>query len=56
MSESRTLIDKLWAAHVITRRKDGPALLWVDRRYVHEGSFHAFSQTKKLRRKCQYTN
>jgi 3-isopropylmalate/(R)-2-methylmalate dehydratase large subunit len=46
MSGSRTLIDKLWRAHEITRREDGAALLWVDRHYVHEGSFHAFSQMK----------
>jgi 3-isopropylmalate/(R)-2-methylmalate dehydratase large subunit len=44
MSEPLTLIDKLWAAHEIARREDGAALLWVDRHYVHEGSFHAFSQ------------
>jgi len=47
MSELRTtLIDKLWAAHEIVRREDGAALLWVDRHFVHEGSFHAFSQMK----------
>ena len=44
MSEPQTLIDKLWSAHEITRREDGAALLWVDRHYVHEGSFHGFSQ------------
>jgi 3-isopropylmalate/(R)-2-methylmalate dehydratase large subunit len=44
MSEPRTLIDKLWSTHEITRREDGAALLWVDRHYVHEGSFHGFSQ------------
>jgi len=44
--EPRTLIDKLWAAHEIARREDGAALLWVDRHFVHEGSFHAFSQMK----------
>jgi len=47
MSEPRTLIDKLWAAHEIARREDGAALLWVDRHFVHEGSFHAFSQMKE---------
>jgi 3-isopropylmalate/(R)-2-methylmalate dehydratase large subunit len=47
MSEPQTLIDKLWAAHEITRREDGAALLWVDRHYVHEGSFHAFAQLQK---------
>jgi 3-isopropylmalate/(R)-2-methylmalate dehydratase large subunit len=46
MSEPRTLIDKLWSAHEIARRADGAALLWVDRHYVHEGSFHAFSQMR----------
>ncbi len=50
MSEPETLIDRLWAAHEITRREDGAALLWVDRHYVHEGSFHAFSQVKARRR------
>ena len=46
MNEPLTLFDKLWAAHEIVRRDDGEALLWVDRHYVHEGSFNAFSQIK----------
>ena len=46
MSNSQTLIDKIWAMHEIVRRDDGASLLWVDRHYVHEGSFHAFSQMK----------
>jgi 3-isopropylmalate/(R)-2-methylmalate dehydratase large subunit len=46
-----TLIDKLWAAHEIARREDGATLLWVDRHFVHEGSFHAFSQMKARGRK-----
>jgi len=46
MSEPRTLVDKLWSAHEIACREDGAALLWIDRHYVHEGSFHAFSQMK----------
>ena len=44
MTEARTLIDKLWDAHEIVRRDDGDSLLWVDRHFVHEGSFHAFSR------------
>jgi 3-isopropylmalate/(R)-2-methylmalate dehydratase large subunit len=44
MTQAKTLIDKLWAAHEIVRREDGDSLLWVDRHYVHEGSFHAFSR------------
>ena len=50
MNEPRTLIDKLWSSHEIVRRDDGAALLLVDRHYVHEGSFHAFSQMKERRR------
>ena len=46
MSGPQTLIDKLWAAHEIVRREDGATLLWVDRHFVHEGSFHAFNQMK----------
>jgi len=44
MNKPQTLIDKLWSTHEIVRRDDGASLLWVDRHYVHEGSFHAFSQ------------
>jgi 3-isopropylmalate/(R)-2-methylmalate dehydratase large subunit len=50
MSEPQTLVDKLWATHEITRREDGAALLWVDRHYVHEGSFHAFTQLRERAR------
>lgn len=44
MIQSNTVIDKLWATHEIVCREDGESLLWVDRHYVHEGSFHAFSR------------
>ena len=44
MDQPQTIIDKLWAAHEILRREDGESLLWVDRHFVHEGSFHAFSR------------
>ena len=44
MTVPLTLIDKLWSAHEILRREDGDSLLWVDRHYVHEGSFHAFGK------------
>ncbi|MGH6684026.1 MAG: 3-isopropylmalate dehydratase large subunit [Pseudolabrys sp.] len=43
MTSSLTLFDKLWTNHAIVER-DGETLLWVDRHYVHEGSFHAFRQ------------
>ncbi len=40
----KTLFDKLWSAHEILQRDNGDTLLWVDRLYLHEGSFHAFEQ------------
>jgi len=44
MDQPQTVIDKLWATHEIVCREDGQSLLWVDRHYIHEGSFHAFSK------------
>jgi 3-isopropylmalate/(R)-2-methylmalate dehydratase large subunit len=41
---ARTLFDKIWDAHVVVRRDDGLCLLYIDRHYFHEGSFHAFNQ------------
>jgi 3-isopropylmalate/(R)-2-methylmalate dehydratase large subunit len=43
MNHPRTLFDKLWASHEIVER-GGESLLWVDRHYVHEGSFHGFAR------------
>ena len=47
MNEPRSLFDKVWAAHEIVRSENADALLWVDRHYVHEGSFHAFAKMKE---------
>jgi 3-isopropylmalate/(R)-2-methylmalate dehydratase large subunit len=44
MTQPQTLFDKLWAAHEIVRREDGESLLWIDRHFVHEGSFQAFDR------------
>src|ERR1700746_3497104 len=49
MTQPQTIIDKLWSAHEILRRDDGESLLWVDRHYVHEGSFHAFGKLAERR-------
>ncbi len=56
MSTARTMFDKIWDRHVITRRGE-QCLLYVDRHLVHDGSFHAFSylgeRGLKLRRPQQ---
>ena len=43
---AKTLFDKVWSAHVIAEREGGDTLLWVDRHFVHEGSFQGFDQVK----------
>ena len=52
MSTPRTLLEKIWEQHVITRR-EGEALLYIDRNFVHEGAFHAFAQLAKEGRKVR---
>ncbi len=46
VGKPRTLFDKVWDAHVIVEREDGHNLLWIDRHFLHEGSFHAFDKLK----------
>jgi len=40
----QTLFDKIWAAHEVVRRDDGESLLWIDRHFIHEGSFQGFDK------------
>ncbi|WP_144980375.1 3-isopropylmalate dehydratase large subunit [Halomonas sp. C22] len=44
MSSPKTLFDKVWQTHEVHRSESGQSLLWVDRHFVHEGSFHAFNK------------
>lgn len=41
------LFDNVWRRHVVVDRGSGPSLLYVDRGYVHEGSFHAFAELRR---------
>jgi 3-isopropylmalate/(R)-2-methylmalate dehydratase large subunit len=43
---SKTLFEKIWAAHEIHAQPDGRSLLWIDRHFLHEGSFAAFGQLR----------
>ncbi len=36
------MFEKIWARHVILDRGAGDVLLYIDRNFVHEGSFRAF--------------
>lgn len=40
----KTLFEKIWQAHEICQSEEGRSLLWVDRHFTHEGSFHAFNK------------
>jgi 3-isopropylmalate/(R)-2-methylmalate dehydratase large subunit len=44
---SKTLFDKVWDRHVVLQWRKGPSLLYVDRDFVHEGSFHAFADLRR---------
>jgi 3-isopropylmalate/(R)-2-methylmalate dehydratase large subunit len=38
MSDGRTILDKIWAAHRVLDYDDGRSLLYVDRHLIHEGT------------------
>lgn len=42
MTTPRTMFDKIWDRHSITMNEAGQSLLFIDRHYCHELSFHAF--------------
>jgi 3-isopropylmalate/(R)-2-methylmalate dehydratase large subunit len=44
MTQPLTLFDKIWAQHEILKADNGLSLMWVDRHYVHEGSFQGFDK------------
>lgn len=43
----RTMFDKIWDRHEILRTTHGMSLLYIDRDFVHEGSFHAFEDLRR---------
>jgi 3-isopropylmalate/(R)-2-methylmalate dehydratase large subunit len=51
-----TLFEKIWRRHEILRRADGQSLLWIDRHYLHEGSFVAFDQLSVRNAGVAYPN
>ena len=37
------MFEKIWQRHVIVDRGDDEVLLYIDRNFLHEGSFRAFA-------------
>jgi 3-isopropylmalate/(R)-2-methylmalate dehydratase large subunit len=52
----QTLCEKIWRQHEILLRPDGQSLLWIDRHYLHEGSFVAFGQVAARGARVAYPN
>ena len=52
MTGQRTMFDRIWEQHVIVRRQ-GEALVYIDRNFVHEGAFHAFGALAKEGRRVR---
>ena len=54
MAEARTLYEKIWATHVVHEEPGKPALLYIDRHLIHEGtSPQAFAGLKAAKRKVR---
>ena len=43
MAQPRSLFEKIWDRHSITTNEAGQSLLFIDRHFCHELSFHAFN-------------
>ncbi|MET0170002.1 MAG: aconitase family protein, partial [Aliihoeflea sp.] len=52
-AQPKTLFAKVWDAHVIETDGDQD-LLWIDRHFVHEGSFHAFGKLEESGRTVRH--
>ncbi|HXG15115.1 MAG TPA: 3-isopropylmalate dehydratase large subunit [Calidithermus sp.] len=44
LSTARTMLDKIWAQHVVAEGPGGHVLLYVDRHLLHEGATHALAR------------
>ncbi len=50
MAQHRTLFEKVWDRHAVRTQPDGRSLLFIDRHFAHEGSFHAFDRLRRMDR------
>jgi 3-isopropylmalate/(R)-2-methylmalate dehydratase large subunit len=54
MAGPRTLFDKIWDSHVVSRQDDGTCLIYIDRHLVHEvTSPQAFEGLRMAKRKVR---
>ncbi|MEQ8355787.1 MAG: 3-isopropylmalate dehydratase large subunit [Kiloniellaceae bacterium] len=50
---AKTIFDKIWDSHVVTRRDDGESLIYIDRLLLQENSFHAFDKIRRENRRVR---
>jgi 3-isopropylmalate/(R)-2-methylmalate dehydratase large subunit len=53
MPAGQTMLEKIWAAHIVATGPGERTLLYVDRHLVHEGSFHAFEGLRRSGRRVR---
>ena len=54
MNKPKTLFEKIWEKHSITTNDAGQTLLFIDRHFCHELSFHAFNMLHGKGRKVRH--
>ena len=54
MTRPQSLFEKIWEQHSITSNEAGQTLLFIDRHYCHELSFHAFNMLHGNDRKVRH--
>ncbi len=53
MTAPRTMLEKIWARHVVAEGPGGHTLLYVDRHLLHEGSVSAFTRLEAAGRRVR---
>ena len=55
--DPQTLVEKIWASHVVTELSDGRTLLHIDRHFLHDGtSRQAFDGLRRRQRRLRNTD
>ena len=54
MTKPKTLLDRIWERHEITINRAGQSLLFIDRHFCHELSFHAFNMLEKRKMRVRH--
>jgi 3-isopropylmalate/(R)-2-methylmalate dehydratase large subunit len=52
-TDTQTMLEKIWARHVVAEGPGGHVLLYVDRHLLHEGSTHAFARLTRAGRRVR---